>query len=219
MVKTVAGYARFSPDDATKITIEMQEEGMRRVCQAKGWTYWKTFPDKDLSGGLPVEMRSGLQELVDNLGSGSFDTVMAYEVGRLARDSLIFWTLIDVFKAKGTVFVTAMIPDIDSSMPTFTATIGTLQNFATYFRLETKQKTRDALATLAKAGYAVSRPPLGYELVETEGGHKKLILDELGERVKKELEVNPKLKPKALMEILGVGYKTAWHLINNVRDD
>lgn len=214
----MAGYARFSPDDATKITIEMQDEGMRRACQMKGWDYWKTFVDRDLSGGLPASERPGLQELVDELGSGRFDAVMTYEVGRLARDSLIFWTLIDLFRSKGAVFLTATIPDIDSSMPTFTATIGTLQNFATFFRLETKQKTKDALSTLARAGFAVSRPPLGFKLVEAEQGHKRLALDDVGEKVKRELEVNPELKPKAVMELLGVGYKTAWHLINNVRE-
>ena len=214
--RVVAGYARFSPDDRSKITLEMQEERIRQTCQARGWTLWRTFRDDNLSGAVEPEQRPGLAELMDSFGN--FDTVMSYEVARLAREPRLFWNLIHLFGSKGVAFLTAIMPDMDSTMPTFVATVGTMENMAAFDRLMTMEKTRDALAELKRRGFEVGRPPLGFVYLEKDG-HKVRALDELGQKVRAIVEGNPKIKAVNVQRELGLdSYKTAWHLLNSVRD-
>src|SRR5205085_9354986 len=71
---------------------------------------WKMFDaDLGISGTLPIEQRTGLQELVEYIKSGLIKAVLVYQISRLFRDDtgVQYNTFAEICKQHNCVLVTA----------------------------------------------------------------------------------------------------------------
>jgi len=215
LASKAAGYARYSTQKQDGgVTIETQEEEIRRVCQLKGWEYYKTFKDEAVSGATPMEDRAGLTELFDEAERRQFDMVMVLDNSRLARDQKVFWDAISRMRALGITYTTVMMPDMDSTKPEFEMIGGTMQGMASYERRLVSFKTKLAMKNLKEKGRWVSRPKLGFKI----NGEGKLEPIDWGLKVVEMLRVNPKMKASMVHKELPVSYYQAWELLNNCKE-
>lgn len=186
---------------------------MRRLAGVKEWEYVHTYSDKELSGALPIMERPGLCELVDDANAHQFEAVICLDASRLARDQRIFWDLIGRFRDLKIVFITCVLPQIDSNSPEFEIVAGTLQGMASYDRKLTGIKTKLAHKILEKQHKAHGRPMYGFII----GKDGRYAPGEEGKVAIEKLELNPDVSPLVLMEALGIEYKKAWALLKNAK--
>jgi DNA invertase Pin-like site-specific DNA recombinase len=163
----VAGYARFSTTKQEKgVSIETQDSDMRETCSRRGWAYVGTYADRAFSGAASVDQRPELARLLKDAAKGAFDKVMAMDASRLARDQEIFWQVVGRLKRMNVVFLTSVMPDIDSTMPEFQMIAGSLQGASAYERLMTSKKTTLAARVKKAQGKYWGRVPKGFEVGE-----------------------------------------------------
>ncbi|HYT44736.1 MAG TPA: recombinase family protein, partial [Methylomirabilota bacterium] len=91
---------------------EMQTDDLAAWLVDKGVQdgQWKLFDaDLGVSGTLPIEQRTGLQELVEYIKSGLIKAVLVYQISRLFRDDtgVEYNTFAKICKEHGCVLVTA----------------------------------------------------------------------------------------------------------------
>jgi len=197
----VAGYARYSTQlQDTGVSIESQDREMRATCGFRGWTYLKTYADPAVSGATKIEDRPQLSALFEDAKSHTFDRVMAFDASRIARDQVIFWQVVAGLRELGIPFMTAIMPDIDSTMPEFEIVAGSLQGAASYERRLTSKKVKIGMAVLKDRGHHMGRPPAGLRI----GPDGKLELDETGKRMRDILERFPDVKPSEVMAELSL---------------
>jgi site-specific DNA recombinase len=157
----VALYLRVSTDDQD---VEMQEYVNRKFVESRGHTIDAVFTDNGVSG--KIAERKGLNELKDwvlkqkALG-GEFGATF-YDVSRLAREPLVFYTIENFITGAGGQMLYANF-DMDSKDPMYHTLIALKVGSAKSERLTILQRTHNgAVAKLAK-GYWQFRPPVGYK--------------------------------------------------------
>ena len=210
-----AGYARYStPKQDGGVTIEAQELHMKRLVSEKKWSYLKTYSDVRISGAVIPSERPGLTELLDDARLSKFQRVITYDASRLARDQHIFWDIVNAFKETKIIYLTVVMPEIDSTKPEFEMVAGTLQGMASYERLLVGIKTKDAHQILDKAGKAHGRPMFGF--VINEKGYFEP--DKIGLAAIELVTSNKKASAKSLKNLFPeVDYYKLWSALKNAR--
>lgn len=213
----VAAYARYSrAKDHEATTIETQLEGIRNYVESKGWILFRNYIDEEVPGSTPPEERPGLQELLDDMAAKKFDVVMSLDDSRLARDNLIFWNLIERFRAAKVTYKMLIVPEVDSDKDEFDTFAASMQGGSSFLRKRTSKVTKAGLDKLKSQGFARSRAPYGFKLVPADPdnpkSHRKIVPDELGQRAIDYLAANPKAKLKVLAEYLDLDVKQAWRI-------
>lgn len=213
-MSAAAGYARYStPRQDGGFTIEAQEKHIRKLIAEKNWICSSIYKDEAISGSVPPEDRPGLSELIDDAKAGSFQKVISYDASRLARDQHIFWNVIQSFKDAKIVYLTVVMPEVDSTKPEFEILAGTLQGMASYERLIDVRKTKDAMEILKEKGKARGRPMFGFKI--NEDGYFEP--EKLGVQILEMIKTNPKPRAKIVQQELGIEYYKAWSLIKNAK--
>lgn len=88
---------------------ERQEQTIRTLCAARGWTVARLFKDQQ-SGGTEFEHRSGLHELLSLAGECNalgIDTVVVENATRVARDLMVQEIFLTECRKKGIKIVAA----------------------------------------------------------------------------------------------------------------
>jgi DNA invertase Pin-like site-specific DNA recombinase len=80
----VALYARYSSDNQRDASIEDQLRQCREYAVRQGWTVIDSYSDRAISGASLI--RPGIQELLSDVSSGRFDTVLSEALDRISRD-------------------------------------------------------------------------------------------------------------------------------------
>ena len=213
MDRTV-GYCRYStPKQDGGVTIEAQELHIKKLVDEKGWLYTKTYADEHVSGAVIASDRAGLSELLDDAKAKLFDRMVTYDASRLARDQNIFWNIVTELKQLQVIYLTVVMPEIDSTKAEFELVAGTLQGMASYERQMVSRKTKDALAILKVKGKVRGRPMFGF--VINEQGYFEP--DKLGAQAIDLVRSNPKASAKNLMQQFDLDYYKAWSLLKNAK--
>ena len=169
-MKRVAIYVRVSTQEqANGYSIGEQLERLRMYCNARGWILVETYVDPGFSGANTE--RPALQNLLNDVSQGKFDTVLVYKLDRLSRSQKDTMMLIeDVFIANNIDFI-SMNENFDTSTPFGRAMIGILSVFAQLERDQIKERMGMGKEARAKEGKwcGGSSVPVGYVYNEIDG--------------------------------------------------
>ena len=82
---SVAVYARYSSDQQSEASIDDQIRLCTDYATQQQWDVIETYSDRAMSG-TSMKKRIGLQKLMQDMGSGRFDIILAESLDRLSRD-------------------------------------------------------------------------------------------------------------------------------------
>jgi len=162
------GYVRVSTEEQARegVSIEAQEERIRALATAKGWSLVKIIKDAGYSGKNLC--RPGAKSLIDICRKAEADVVIVYKVDRLTRKQKDLWFILEeVFEASRVGFV-SVTEAFDTTTAAGKAFLGMLGVFAQLERDLVSERTREALIHKKTKGEWVGRKPTGFRM--NEGG-------------------------------------------------
>jgi len=162
------GYVRVSTEEQARegISIEAQEERIRALATAKGWSLVNIIKDAGYSG--KNLSRPGAKSLIDICRKAEADVVIVYKVDRLTRRQKDLWYLLEeVFEANHVGFV-SVTEAFDTTTAAGKAFLGMLGVFAQLERDLVSERTREALNHKKTKGEWIGRKPTGFRM--NEGG-------------------------------------------------
>ena len=138
----------------------------------KGWTVLpKHYDDGCYTGGNMD--RPALQELLDDIESGTVDCVVTYKLDRVSRSLFDFAKIIHIFDEYRVIFDT-VTESFSSANPSGRLMLNMLLSFAQYERELTIDRVRDKFSESSKKGlWMGGHPPLGYDVKD-----RKLVVNE-----------------------------------------
>jgi DNA invertase Pin-like site-specific DNA recombinase len=156
-------------------TLDTQRVLAERYIQSqagKGWTVLpKHYDDGGYTGGNMD--RPALQELLDDIESGTVDCVVTYKPDRVSRSLFDFAKIIHIFDEHKVVFDT-VTESFSSANPSGRLMLNMLLSFAQYERELTIDRVRDKFSESRKKGlWMGGHPPLGYDVKD-----RKLVVNE-----------------------------------------
>lgn len=103
--KAVVGYVRTAaiPQVKVDISVDAQEEQIKKYCKAKGYEVTKVFSDNGRSGAN-LE-RPGIQALLAEAVAGRIAKVICLDFSRLSRNTMDFLVLKSLLKKNGVEIV------------------------------------------------------------------------------------------------------------------
>jgi DNA invertase Pin-like site-specific DNA recombinase len=159
MTMRVAIYARYSSDMQSDHSIEDQLRLCREKAERDGWTVVKSYEDRATSGA--TLMRPGIQSLMSDARSGSFDIVVAEALDRISRDQEHVAGFYKQLQFAAIPLVTLSEGEIT---PLFVGLKGTMNSI---FLKDLADKTRRGLRGRVEAGKAAGGISFGYSVVPT----------------------------------------------------
>ena len=162
------GYVRVSTEEQARegVSIEAQEERIRALATAKGWSLVKIIKDAGYSGKNLC--RPGAKSLIDICRKAEADVVIVYKVDRLTRRQKDLWYLLEeVFEANHVGFL-SVTEAFDTTTAAGKAYLGMLGVFAQLERDLVSERTREALNHKKTKGEWIGRKPTGFRM--NEGG-------------------------------------------------
>jgi site-specific DNA recombinase len=162
------GYVRVSTEEQARegISIEAQEERIRALATAKGWSLVKIIRDAGYSG--KNLNRPGAESLIAICRRAEVDVVIVFKVDRLTRKQKDLWYLLEDVFYKNQVGFVSVTEAFDSTTAAGTAFLGMIGVFAQLERDLVSERTREALNHKKTKGEWVGRRPTGFRM--NEGG-------------------------------------------------
>jgi site-specific DNA recombinase len=156
------GYVRVSTDEQARegISIEAQEDRIRAMAIAKGWSLLEIIKDAGYSG--KSLNRPGAKGLIEACRRGAVDVVVVYKVDRLTRKQKDLWHLLEeVFDANRVGFV-SVTEAFDTTTASGKAFLGMIGVFAQLERDLVSERTKEALHQKKTKHEWVGRLPVGF---------------------------------------------------------
>ena len=171
----VAIYIRKSVSgDDRSISLEAQKE----LCinYFKGENTFEVFQDRGMSGKNTD--RPAFKELSRRVSNNEFDAVVCYKFDRIARNTLDFLTMLELFKSFNTDLI-SITEGYDPSTPAGKMMVTLLASLAEMERENIKARVIDSMNKLAREGrYSGGPAPFGYELEKNSSGSYLKLVDE-----------------------------------------
>jgi site-specific DNA recombinase len=185
-MKNVAAYVRVSTQEQADegYSIGEQQDRLRKYCEAQGWNLIHIYTDPGFSGAKLD--RPALQQLISDIPSGAFDTVLVFKLDRLSRSQKdTMYLLEDQFIKNNIDFCSVMESSLNTSTPLGKAMIGILSVFAQLERNNITERMTMGRIGRAKSGkHSGGMAPFGYDYIdgelvinEAEAVQVKLIFD------------------------------------------
>ena len=169
-MKKVAGYVRVSTQEQADegYSISEQQDRLKKYCDAQGWTLVHVYTDPGYSGAKLD--RPALQQLLSDIPSGIFDTVLVFKLDRLSRSQKdTMYLLEDQFIKNNIDFCSVMESSLNTSTPLGKAMIGILSVFAQLERNNITERMTMGRIGRAKSGkHSGGVSPFGYDYVDGE---------------------------------------------------
>ena len=161
------GYVRVSTEEQARegISIEAQEERIRALAKAKGWSLVETIKDAGYSG--KNLNRPGARSLVDICRKAEVDVVIVYKVDRLTRKQKDLWYLLEEIFERSHVGFVSVTEAFDTTTAAGKAFLGMLGVFAQLERDLVSERTREALNQKKSKGEWIGRKPTGFRMSES----------------------------------------------------
>ncbi len=168
----LAIYARISQDKGDNISsIENQIHFGKEYAKKLNLSY-KIYQDVGVSGTLPIEQRSALLLMMEDILSKEITDVYAYEQSRLERNTTTWGSLCLFFK-ENNIKLHFNSGEFNFDSPDSFLNSGILSVFNSFFVKLTQQKIVNALQKNIENGKVHASPPFGY----TKDSNKFLIVD------------------------------------------
>lgn len=167
-------YPRYSTDNQSAETIEVQIEKCTAYCHQNHIPILGVYPDYAISG--MKASRPQYDRMIADLKAGMADTVVVYDQSRLFRDMVYWFQCRAELQAMGVQIISVTQPYVGGDLrdPSVYMQEATWGLFNQLHVLQTRQKTMAALRHMAQNGqHTGGKPALGYR---SENG--RLVLDE-----------------------------------------
>jgi site-specific DNA recombinase len=158
-------YARYSTDNQSHATIEVQVEKCANYAAEHGITIVNIYADEAVSG--MKSSREQLNLLFDALSTKQFDCVLIYDQSRFSRDIVDWFMFRRKMEQYNVKIISVTQPyvggDLNDTAVFATEGINALVN--QIHVLQTRQKVTDAMDRIAKQGlFTGGKPLLGYDV-------------------------------------------------------
>jgi DNA invertase Pin-like site-specific DNA recombinase len=153
-VKKAAIYSRVSSMDQHP---EMQEEELVGYVKRRGWSLYKVFRDKGVTGTL--QRRPSLDALLENCRRKKIDVVVVWKFDRFARSLKQLLNALELFRALGIGFVSCT-EAIDTSLPHGEMLFQIIGAIAQWERSLIVERVKAGLQHARNQGKRLGRPPL-----------------------------------------------------------
>nr|DAH32729.1 MAG TPA: integrase [Caudoviricetes sp.] len=166
--------ARYSTENQSEASIEVQVERCREWCGKQSLPVLDVFADRAISG--MKETRPEYQRMMQALYAGGADTVVIYDQSRMFRNMVYWFQFRETLQRIGVHVVSVTQPTVggDLNDPAVFLNEGVTALFNQMWVLQTQQKVREGVRQRAKSGkHTGGIPALGYR-VENE----RLVIDE-----------------------------------------
>lgn len=158
-------YARISSDrGGTGLGVRRQEEDCRALCETRGWNVAGVFIDNDTSAYKSVS-RPGYVRLLDAVGAGDIDAIVAWHPDRLHRSPLELEDFIQMVNKAGVAVATVQAGQYDLSTAAGRMTARVVGAVARHESEQKSERIRRKALELAREGRVGGggTRPFGYE--------------------------------------------------------
>jgi DNA invertase Pin-like site-specific DNA recombinase len=153
-IQKAAIYTRVSTTDQHP---EMQEAELVEYVKRRGWSLYKEYSDKGVSGA--VERRPGLDALLEDCRRKKIDIVVVWKFDRFARSLKQLLNALELFRTLGIGFVSCT-EAIDTSLPHGEMLFQIIGAIAQWERSLIVERVRAGLQHARSQGKRLGRPPL-----------------------------------------------------------
>lgn len=186
-MKKIAIYSRKSVYIEGSISIETQINMCKEYMINKfPDATFEIFEDEGFSGGNTN--RPAFQKMLKLAELKEIDIVVCYKIDRIARNTLDFLNILEIFK-KNNVELVSITEGFDPNTQMGKVMLTLLASFAEMERTNIQQRVKDSMFSLAQKGnWTGGAPPLGFKVKESGGieiYNKNLILDVFNMKFKK----------------------------------
>lgn len=159
----IAGYCRVSSKGQADNGVSLADQEARLRAHALAHDYeLVVVVTETASGALPPARRPGLARLLDDVRARRIDGIAVLDLSRLTRDARLAIDLVAEADAKRWKLL-SINESLDTSTAAGRAVAGILAVVAQMLREQIGERTRDALATIAREGRGRSRyTPYGW---------------------------------------------------------
>lgn len=160
-----AAYARFSTERQNENSIDTQLAAISRFCMQEGHNIVATYIDMAMSGTNTE--RPDFQRMVDDADAKKFDCVVVYDITRLSRDIVDWFSFRKSMRAlKVEVHsTTEQLGAVDDPYAFISEALTV--SMAQHMVLQTRQKSIAGVAQKAQQGLFLGGvPPLGYDILD-----------------------------------------------------
>jgi DNA invertase Pin-like site-specific DNA recombinase len=153
-VTKAAIYSRVSSMDQHP---EMQEEELVEYVKRRGWSLYKIYSDKGISG--TTERRPGLDALLEDCRRRRCDVVVVWKFDRFGRSLKQLVNALELFRHLGIAFVSCT-EAIDTSLPHGEMLFQIIGAIAQWERSLIVERVKAGLQHARNQGRRLGRPPL-----------------------------------------------------------
>jgi DNA invertase Pin-like site-specific DNA recombinase len=150
----VAIYTRVSTFDQHP---EMQDRELTEYVKRRGWSLYKVYSDKGVSGTL--ERRPALDALLEDCRRKKVDIVVVWKFDRFARSLKQLLNALELFRSLGIGFV-SLTEAIDTSLPHGEMLFQIIGAIAQWERALIVDRVKAGLQHARSQGKRLGRPPL-----------------------------------------------------------
>ena len=121
-----------------------QRQRIEATCEREGFRLLETLPEKDVSGGAPLERRPGLSRAVAMVEAGEAEVIVVAYFDRLFRSIQVQAEVAQRVEAAGGMLFAADVGEVRSDMASGWITSSMLGVVAEYHRRTTRERTMEA---------------------------------------------------------------------------
>lgn len=209
--KRVALYARVS-------TVEQAEEGysideqinvLREWCEREGYTIYKEYVDRGISG-KNIKGRPAIQQLLYEANQKCFDIVLVWKMNRLSRKSVDLLNIVDKLQNKNIGF-RSYTERYETESPTGRLQFQMMGAIAEFERANIAENVKMGMIARAKEGSWNGGQVLGYDVVSVPSDNRKRKMSKLIINEDEAIIVRKIFE----LYIQGNGYKSIANRLNN----
>ncbi|MEM4215048.1 MAG: recombinase family protein [Candidatus Pacearchaeota archaeon] len=172
-------YVRVSTEEQAKqgFSLAAQEDALKNYAQALNYEIFKIYRDEGKSA-KDIKHRPALQQLLKDAQNKKFNAIFVYKLDRFSRSLKDLILTIEKLKEWQVDFI-SLQDKIETASASGKLMFHIISAFAEFERDIISERTRFGMNERAKEGKAITKPPLGYKLV-----NGKLEPDENKDKVK-----------------------------------
>lgn len=138
------------------VSPKAQADGMRRVCNQRGYELVDLLDEVDVSGGLALAKRRGMGPAVSAIEAGQADVVLVHAFDRLVRNLGVQREIVDRVEAAGGIVLAGDFGEVSHKTAIKRLTSSLIGAVHEYYRESIREKSAEAQA------HAVARGVLPY---------------------------------------------------------
>jgi site-specific DNA recombinase len=173
MSKSAALYCRVSTIEQAEegYSIEEQERLLKKYCEDNGYTIFKVYSDKGISG-KSIKARPAMKEMLMDADDKKFDIVITWKINRIARNMLNLLQIVDLLE-KNNIAFKSYSENFETETPMGKFSLQMMGAVGELERGTIAQNVKMGMMARAREGRWNGNVVIGYNLKEISGSTNK----------------------------------------------